>query len=184
MTVRKCAQFAICLTLIGLPPRMEAGGADPEEELKAAIVMSFLQYTEWSSLPPGNAPLTLGVWGGTTFAQVLQRSLESKPVNGRSVRVVQIRPGDKPTWQIAYVVADRRAEIKAGLLAVSAPGVLTIGESEGFLESGGTVNLLAIDGRMSFEFSMEALQQSGVNISSRLLRFGQMRRVKGSAPGL
>jgi hypothetical protein len=48
------------------------------------------------------------------------------------------------------------------------------------LDSGGAVNLLVIDGHMSFEVSLEALDRSGVSISSKLLRFGQIRsRKKG-----
>lgn len=82
---------------------------------------------------------------------------------------------DAHCCRILYFATDRVEEIKPGLQALNAERVLTIGETERFLEHGGAVNLFLSDGRMAFEVSMGALERSGIEISSRLLRFGQIR---------
>ena len=58
------------------------------------------------------------------------------------------------------------------LLATANSGLLTIGEDERFLQSGGTIHLFEDDGRMSFEVQMSTLSQIKLNISSKLLRLG------------
>jgi len=152
---------------------------EPEDELKAAIVLSFLRYGEWSQPPAGNAPLTVGVFGRGSFAEVLKRTVENKPVNQRSVRVLELKsPAEAQGCQVVYFASDRAMDIRPAVQAAFAGRALTIGESNDFLSQGGAVNLLVVDGHMSFEVSLPALERSGVNISSKLLRFGQIRSAK------
>jgi hypothetical protein len=65
--------------------------------------------------------------------------------------------------------------VTLALQNAAAAHALTIGENKEFLHWGGAVRLLVVDGHMSFEVSLDALERSGVSISSRLLRFGQVR---------
>ena len=158
-----------------LPGFLPAVG-DPEDELRAAIVLSFLRYGEWSQTPAAGAPITIGVLGRTSFAGVLHRTLEGKSVNDHAVRVVDLKNAhDAPSCQVVYFATDKSADIKPALQGTAPLHALAIGEAKDFLDWGGAVNLLVIDGHMSFEVSLEALERSGVSISSKLLRFGQVR---------
>jgi hypothetical protein len=67
------------------------------------------------------------------------------------------------------------AEIKPVLQSFSGAHVLTVGETDGFLEQCGAVNLFFVDGHMAFEVSLGALGRAGIEISSKLRRFGQIR---------
>lgn len=154
-----------------------AAASAPADELKAAIVLSFLHYAEWSQPLPAGAPLVVGVFGRSSFAEVLRSTLEGKLANGRAVRVIELKSAaDLPRVQVVYFATDRGADVKPLLAAPQAAAALTIGEASAFLEWGGAVNLLIVDGRMSFEVNLDALHQRGVNVSSRLLRFGQIHR--------
>ena len=170
-----------CAVILGLLPAIQAG-TEPEDELKSAIVLNFIRYAEWPRLAAG-APLIVGVVGRPSLEQALQRTLEGKSVSDHPVRVIEIKgPPDGVVCQAIYIASDKDAEIKQELQQPYAAHALTIGETKNFLDLGGSVNLLLIDGHMSFEVSLEALTRSGVNISSRLLRFGQIRgRGKGGA---
>jgi len=152
---------------------------EPEDELKAAVVLSFLRYGEWEQVLPPNGALTVGVLGRPEFAQVLRHSLEGKSVNDHSVHVVELKSAAaQQVCQVVYFASDKGLDIKAALETPALARVLTIGETRDFLESGGAVNLFVLDGHMAFEVSKEALERSGINISSRLLRFGQIRSRK------
>ena len=179
------AQSAVCVALFGIVLSAATELPQPEDELKAAVVMSFLRYAEWPQPLPGNNAIVIGVVGRPSFAQVLRRTLEGKPVKERAIRILELKtPADAPSCQVIYFATDRAAEIRQGLLGTHPPHALTIGESKGFLDEGGAVNLLLVDGHMSFEVSREALERSGIVISSKLLRFGQIRgRPKGEGPG-
>jgi hypothetical protein len=78
-----------------------------------------------------------------------------------------------------YLASDNRLELKQLMSSLQGPGLLVMGESDHFLDFGGAVNLLIVNGHMSFEVSQEALSHSAITISSKLLRYG---RVLGRQP--
>jgi hypothetical protein len=162
-----------------------ADNADPEDVLKAATVLAFLQNSKWPDDPGGDQNLTVGVLGRPAFVQVLRRNIDGKSVNGRTVRVVALTPPIDPRCcRVYYLATDRKPEIDRALTGAAAAHVLSIGEADHFLDNGGAVNMFLVDGHMAFEVSMAALEQCGVTISSKLLRFGRVRDLKkAKAPG-
>jgi hypothetical protein len=163
---------AAALAVLTLWPGL-AAAATPEEMIKSAAVLSFLRYSEW---PRSTDTLTVGVIGQSSFYQVLHSDLEGKAVNGRSVRVVELKPNsDLHCCQVIYFGSGKSAEIKQVLTAARSLHALTMGESEHFLDYGGAVNLFIVDDRIAFEASLDALDRCGVPIGSNLLRLGQIR---------
>ena len=153
-----------------------ASSAGAEDELKCAAVLAFIQNARWTAPLPASVPLTVGVYGRPAFLHLLSGALEGKSVDGRPLRVIDLKPPVDPhCCQVVYLATDKGPEIKPVLLALGPVHVLTVGESEGFIESGGAVNLFLSDGHMAFEASLDALDHAGVEISSRLLRFGVIR---------
>ena len=177
-------RLALFLTaLVTMLPRSHATTGEPEDELRSAIVLSFLRYSAWSDRVAENSPLTVGVVGRSSFPQVLRRALEGESANSHPIRVLDLTTaGNPPCCQVIYVATGKSAEIRSALQRTRACRALTIGEDDRFLEYGGAVNLLIVDGHMSFEVSLEALDRSGVEISSKLLRFGQIRGKVRPAP--
>jgi len=153
-----------------------AAPSRPEDELKAAVLLSFLRYAEWPTPLPPNGAIAIGVVGRAAFAATLRQSLEGKPVNDHTIKIVELKTAaDAQPCQVVYFAAERPSELTPASLAANAPHALSMGEAKGFLEAGGAVNLMLIDGRMSFEVSLDALDRSGVTISSKLLRFGRIQ---------
>jgi len=169
----------VCLAL-GVP--LAAGsqnGQEAEDELKAAVVLSFLRYGEWHAPLPPNAPLTVGVIGRTAFANVLRKSLEGKTANEHPLRVVDLKtPAESHGCAVVYFADDKTLDAKAALQSIAGEHLLAIGEAREFLDWGGAIRLFVLDGHITFEFDLEALDRCAVNISSRLLRFGQNRNPK------
>jgi hypothetical protein len=168
------------LALLGLLMSSRAATSEPEDELKSAIVLSFFRYSEWPHSSSADSPLTVEVLGRPSLAQVLRRALDGKIVNGRTIRVLEIKSAAGPhDYQVLYVASDKSSEIIPALADARSTHALTIGESDRFLEYGGAVNLMLVDGHMSFEVNLHALADTGIEISSKLLRYGQ---VKGRRP--
>lgn len=150
---------------------------DSEDELKAATVWLFVQYSHLT--PASDGSITVGVVGRPSFEQTLRHTLEGKFTAGHPVRVVEAR-NDFRTCQMVYLATDKAEDVHRVLTATQSLRILVIGESNRFLERGGAVNLFIADGHISFEASLDALERSGVSISSNLLKFGQIRdRGKG-----
>jgi hypothetical protein len=164
------------LALYAAATAAHAVAPDEEVDLKAAIVLNVLRYSTWPDHSAANAPVTVGILGKTSFAKALRPTLEGKAVDSHPIRLIEIgTPFDPRCCQAIIVALENPADLKQALSAVRGAPILTIGEADRFLDSGGTVNLLEVDGHMSFEVSIEALERSGVAISSKLLRFGQVK---------
>jgi YfiR/HmsC-like len=155
---------------------------DPEDAVKAAVVFSLMNFTEW---PEGarQGPLILGVYGRPSFASLMTQTVKGKTVNGRPLQVVEIESTDAiPPCHAVVFAGGNRKEMEHVLAAMRKAQILTIGETDQFLDLGGAVNLFLADDRISFEVSLNALEQSGLAISSKLLRFGQVRgKARGPA---
>lgn len=161
--------------LIGLLAGFAAGAADPEDELKAATVLTFVRHTVWLQGDPAG-PITIGVTGRPSMIRTLQRTLDGKTANNRALRIVDARSSaELSSCQVLYMATDDNNAVRQTLAGTRAAHALTIGETGRFLEDGGAVNLLFVDGHMSFEVSVEALDRAGVSISSTLLRYGQIK---------
>jgi hypothetical protein len=171
----------LVLASVASPPVFASPSVTPEDELKSAIILTFLRYSEWPGRAAPDLPLTVGVLGRPSLVPVLRRSLEGKPVNNRTVRVIELKSlSDPQCCQVVYLATGKASEIQQALTVARSSRILTIGEADRFLEYGGAVNLMVVDGHMAFEVNLSALEQSGVSISSKLLRYGQVR---GRPPG-
>jgi hypothetical protein len=164
--------MALLVAWIAAGTRMP--GATPEEMIKSAAVLSFLRYSEWPKSAAG--VITVGVIGRPSFFQVLHTDLEGKSVNGRIVRVLELKlASDLKSCQLVYFGNIKNNEIKQLLLDAQSVHALTIGENGRFLEVGGAISLFIVDDRIGFEASLDALDRCGLSIASNLLRLGQIR---------
>jgi hypothetical protein len=70
-----------------------------------------------------------------------------------------------------------RADARFGaILGELRTGILTVGETGGFIEAGGVVNLKLETGKIQIQVNIDAAEQAGVRISSKLLSLAQIIR--------
>ena len=168
------------VALLSLGAAVCLGATDPEDELKSATVLTFIRHAEWRLSATG--VITVGVIGRPAIVRTLHRTLEGRVANSRTIHVLDVTPvSDLRACHVLYVASDNNREVLQLLAEARAPHALTIGESHKFLDQGGAVNLLMVDGHMSFEVNRDALERAGVAISSTLLRYGQVTSA-GSHP--
>jgi prepilin-type processing-associated H-X9-DG protein len=177
MVTLHIARWWIGASLIGLLAGFAfgLGAAEPEDELKSATVLSFVRHSEWLQ-GAATGPITIGVMGRPSMIRTLRRTLDGKLANNRAIVIVDAKAAaELNSCQVLYVATDNNNEVRQTLAGLRASHVLTIGEADRFLEYGGAVNLLFVDGHMSFEVSLQALDRAGVTVSSTLLRYGQVK---------
>jgi hypothetical protein len=162
--------FVLVAMLSLLRPLCQAEGGDRlEYQVKAAFLFNFLKFVEW---PPaaGDAPLVIGVLGHDPFEGVLEDTVRGKVVSGRRVEVRRyVRPADVKDCNILFI---GRADYERVGTPVQ-PGLLTVGESPGFLKSGGMVNFYLDGDRVHFEIRPEVAHAAGLRLSSQLLKLGR-----------
>ena len=130
--------LAAALSLVAVFSFALRGGAEAEDELKSATLLAFVQNAHWLGQLAADTPLSVGVVGRSAFIRCLQTRIEGKSVSGHPLRVLAINgPVDPGCCQVIYFATDKPAEIKPVLQSFSSAHVLTIGETDGFLEEGG-----------------------------------------------
>jgi len=138
--------------------------------LEAAITFNLLQFVEWpgeGALPDG-APLTLCLKGDSPLMPPL-RQLEGRPVRRMTLHVMAFE-GAQHQCQAVYVDSVQ-AELEARN-AMREPA-LAIGASDYRSATRPSIQLVFTQGRLAFDIDLRKSQQSGLVISSRLLKLAR-----------
>lgn len=139
-----------------------------EHDAKAAFVLKLVNFVQWPSA--ANHDLVIGFIGADATSDALQRLAAGKSANGRSIVVRRLgHDGDLKACQMIFVGASERKNTASVLERLRGTNVLTVGESDGFGQHGGVVNLLLNAGRIRFEVNPHAAERAHLQISSRLL---------------
>lgn len=139
-----------------------------EHDAKAAFVFKLVNFVQWP--PAATGDLVIGFIGADVTGDSLQRLTYGKSVNGRRIVVRRLaHDGDLKSCQVIFVGASERKNTLAVVERLRGTNVLTVGESEGFGQHGGIVNLLLNQGRIRFEVNSHASERAHLQISSRLL---------------
>lgn len=165
----------LLITVIGILGLISAGGIGvgaqaqsmEEHDAKAAFVLKLVNFVQW---PSNSGELVVGFIGADSTSEALQRMAAGKLVNGRGIVVRRLgQDGDLKACQVIYLGASERKNTASVLERLRGTSVLTVGESDGFGQHGGIVNLLLNEGRIRFEVNPHAAERAHLQISSRLL---------------
>lgn len=154
-------------------------GPLPEHQVKAAFLVNFPKYVDWpaEAFAETNSPIVIAVLGETKVTGELQKIITDRTVNGREVVLQRLAPGEVPrTCHILFIAAAEQKR-SSNLLGSLKGGVLTVGESDDFLEGGGIINLARRDQKIALEVNLAATDRAGLKISSKLLSVASV--VKG-----
>ena len=151
-----------------------AGELQPSEyQIKAAFLVNFPRYVDWpsSAFADSNSPVVIAVLGDNKFGGDLDKMVSGKTVNQRSlaVRYVTRVEDVKEPCHILFVPASEENRLSAILEKFKGLSVLTVGESDGFLDNGGMINLARQDKKVRLEVNLAPTRNAGLRISSRLL---------------
>lgn len=175
--IRPCLALALVAVgagLLGVTEFASAGPRDPEAlwEVKARHLCTMPRFIQWpeEALPNSDTPLVIGVMGSDRFLDVVQRVAEGQTIKGHPIQVRRPRGREFQTCHVLFVseFAWKRGRGVVDLLK-NRP-ILTVGETQGFAQSGGIANFRQDDDRVYLEVNDEAAKRARLNISSKLLR--------------
>jgi hypothetical protein len=172
------AGLACVLTLIVLFPSRVCAQLQDERAVKAAFVFNLTKYVEW---PQPSQNLTIGFVGEGPMGEILHKVLDGKASDSRPIHVL-LSPSDEQMEQcnILYIAYVEPKKIRAILDKVRTKNVLTVGETELFVQDSGMVALVRSGDHVQILVNLESTQNSHLKISSRLLNLSTIVR---SAPG-
>ena len=173
MRFRAAQVLGLNLALLLASGSGRAQDSQPSEyQVKAAFLFNFAKFVEW---PPQvfaepTSPIVIGILGENPFGHELERTISGKTLKTRPFEIKEMRSLIGATnCHILFISTSEQKhfpEIFEGLRGVS---VLTVGETERFVETGGMINLVKEDDKIRFQINDGAAKSVGLKISSKLL---------------
>jgi hypothetical protein len=162
-----------------------ARGESPlnEYQVKSLFLLHFSKYVEWptNAFETARTPIVIGLIGGSgegKFARELAKAVEGKSLDGRPILILQLQASQAlDQCHILFVRASEKSDLSEILGRLKTKPVLTVGETDQFMEQGGVINLVKKEGRIRLEINLDAARLANLQISSRLLSVADV--VKG-----
>lgn len=142
-----------------------------EYKVKAGFLFQFFKFVEWPEAKhdSSSGPLVVGVVDRAAAAAIIEEVFRHKSVSGRPLVVKQLTAADDPgQCHIVFISRAEQAQVPAVLAAIDNAAVLTVGEVDRFAHQGGRINFVMKEHTVRLEINLEAAQQAGLKISSKL----------------
>jgi len=187
----------ILLAVLFATPAMAAGSEqNRKQQIKAAFLYNFIKFIDWpeEKMADSNEPITIGIIGSEDFINAFE-PVKHKKIKDRNISVKYFAGFEKlgksekandPQWNqkiktlktchVLFICTCDSVRIDNSTKIIKAlkdSPVLTVGETDDFLESGGIINFLMEDKKVRFEINNTAAKQAKLKISSKLLRLAK-----------
>ena len=152
-----------------------------EQDVKAVFLYKFTNFVEWPDAAwQGSGPFRFCVAAGKEMTAIIERTLAGEKVKGRAVETKVITAADEAhDCHILFIGRTENARAPALLAGVRTLPVLTVGESDDFVTSGGVIGFVVVDNRVRFDINLENAKRGGLTLSSRLLQVA--RKLEGAS---
>jgi len=174
----RLARWCVGLVVFGLTfcanltPRADEAPFS-EYQVKSAWLLNFARFVEWppSNFPNAKTPFVVGVVGRGPLGKELDQAFAGKTVKGRAFEVRRLTSdSDLRGCHILFFISSEKRRLRDYLEKLSGYPVLTVGESDEFLDQGGIINFLLKDKSVRFEINLKAAQAAGLKLDANLLK--------------
>lgn len=142
-------------------------------EVKAAYLDKLGDFVDWpaSAFSNPGEPLKLCVAGTDPFGPLLDQATEGKRIDGHPIALVRLDRIERgATCHILFAGGSQKQSVAEALDRVRGAPVLTVTDDSSEPGARGMVNFVMRDNRIRFEIDADSATQSGLAISSKLLR--------------
>lgn len=171
MTRVQC--FAFCLLAFPLLPSLVAQEIQaPEPRVKAAFLYNFTKLVNWptNAFASSDTPLVIGVLGRDPFGKELDNILAGRKTGGRTIQAARFKSVEEvEDCHVLFISDSERRKLKSIQNVLKDKPILTVGDTKGFVEHG-MIELVKSDETINLRINLDAANQAGLQLSSRLTR--------------
>lgn len=158
-----------------------------EYAVKAVFLYNFGKFVDWPNL--GSATdretMALGILGKDPFGRALDEVFAGKTLQHRPVEIRRLQSVDEADGcHILFISSSESKKVPEILKKLAGLPILTVGESQDFVESGGMIEFAIVDNKVRFEINAGAAGRSRLKISSRLLSLATDVRLGDQGEGV
>jgi hypothetical protein len=145
-----------------------------EFQVKAAFLINFPKYVDWpaNAFAETNSPIIVAIWGDENVANEAQNMIGTgRIISGHPVVLKRIAREEEINrdCHILFIGASERLRLPSILEKIRGEKILTVGESDDFLEQNGIINLARQGRKIRLQVNLTAAGNAQLKISSRLL---------------
>ena len=173
----KHAAVTICVVAGTTAALFAQAEAPKDSSVKAVFLHNLTQFVEWpaSAFQSTDTPLVIGILGEDPFGRHLEEAIEGEENNGHSMVVRHFdTEKDIEICHVLFINLPDPAQTGRILAKLQGKSILTVSDSEGFLEAGGMVQLVQADNKMHFRINPDAYSAGDLKVSSKLLRVAEV----------
>ena len=171
--------FIVILALLTAQNSYSEQTAYSEYQIKAAYLYNFAKFVEWPAevLADPSLPLSICIFGKDPFGDALD-TIRDKIVKGRKLVIRQYSGiEDLKECHIIFISPSEKKNLAGILEKIKDMHMLTVSDMEGFADRGGMITLNKAENKIRLEINLDAAQQSGLKVSSKLLKLATI--IKG-----
>jgi hypothetical protein len=176
---------AVAWVLVAVPCLRAQSSKPTDYDVKAAYLFNFGHFIEWPAnvASAQNDSFTVCVLGQDPFGPVLDATLAGEKIAGKRVAAMRIStPQESGNCQILFLSSAGKPQLDTIIKALNKRAVLTVSDMPEFSQRGGMIQFVLEGKRVRFEVNIAAVQQSGLTLSSELLKVATTVR-RNSSPG-
>lgn len=159
--------WAICLHGFAAAP--------PEYKVKAQLLVNFAACATWPdrTFDHTNSPVIVGIVGKDPFEGFLEAAVEASSRTRRPGRSLAIRKvsteAEMKECHILFFAASERRRWRDVRQRLKGEPIMTVGETEDFLEQGGVIKFMLKDQLVRFDISVDSAKTAQLRLDARLL---------------
>jgi hypothetical protein len=166
-------------TVLGVLSTHAAESPSIEYQVKAGFIFNYIKFVTWpEDVFPGDlAPIKISILGSDPFGTVIDAMAQETMVKNRKIEITRIVDFDTAHYcHVLFISRSEKRRLHQILPKLRATPTLTISETDKFAEFGGMINFIIVKNKVRFEINVTAATESGLEISSRLLRLAKIVR--------
>ncbi len=196
MRIKVYIFVVLMLALFAAPTAIKAqadSAQNREYQIKAAFLYNFIKFVDWpeEKLPDSNEPIIIGIIGKDPFGDAFE-PIKDKSVKERNVIIQRFKgleelekSGEENESEVRqqidlirkshllFICYSEKAKLRETINLVKDHSVLTVADTQDFLESGGVINFVMEEKKVSFEINITAAKQAKLKIRSQLLKLAK-----------
>jgi hypothetical protein len=170
---RVCAGCCLLLLLLvsQLCPAQSNQKLTPDD-VEAAYLYNFGKFVQWPSGPEASAePFSICILGKDDFGPRLDDLIANESVQGRRIVVRRLEStAAVDGCEIVFIGSSEETRLSKDLDTLANKPILTVSSLPDFVSRGGMVQFLLENNRVRFAVNLASAQQTGLSLSSELLK--------------
>lgn len=152
-----------------------------ESQVKSVFLYNLTKFITWPNEQQTSlkGQFTIGILGGHNFNATLEKVVDNEKVRDRQILLVFWDSLEDVTWSnldMLFIGNDCLKDFEIIRKICRTKKIFTVGDTEGFCQLGGMVNLLTVNRRMKLEVNIDEVATSGFMVSGSVLKLATIVR--------